>query len=437
MSQKWNLQDIRPAKPRTPRNPIAEGGVTQIKPQIPIEKEEIPNILIEDGNKKNRKKLYIAIAVFVFVVGGGFIMSALMSGAELTVKPKHREPNVNAEFIAYTDKRPNELTYGILPLEASGERQVTATGEEQVEEQATGEIEIIKSTPGTERLIKNTRFKSENGLIFKIQESIVVPGSITDEDGNSVPGTTRAKVFAESPGEKYNLEPTRFTIPGFEEGGFTELFNAIYAENRTAFTGGFKGPKFMIDEDELNTAKQALQMELRDSLLSRVGSEKPAGSVVFDGAVSFTYTSLPAIEYGENLVTIKEQAMLQIPIFEEAEFAQYIAAATVPGYENNQVRIQDISALSFAYTSATTSSTNIANLPSLSFKLTGKPLLVWVYNEEELKADLVNAPKTSLTTVLGGYPSIESAVAVVRPFWKRTFPADSKDISIIEEIESE
>ncbi|MEL6806044.1 MAG: hypothetical protein AAFO91_19980, partial [Bacteroidota bacterium] len=70
----------------------------------------------------------------------------------------------------------------------------------------------------------------------------------------------------------------------------------------------------------------------------------------------------------------------------------------------------------------------------ISFELVGKPELVWTYDTEKLKADLLNAPKTALTTILGGYPAIEKAEAVVKPFWKRTFPAELDDIEIIEVI---
>ena len=80
------------------------------------------------------------------------------SKTTLTVFPEYREPVVNADFIAYPDRRENSLSYEILTIDDIGERQVQATGEEYVESQAKGVIEIIKTTPGSERLIKNTRF---------------------------------------------------------------------------------------------------------------------------------------------------------------------------------------------------------------------------------------------------------------------------------------
>ncbi|MEZ4200141.1 MAG: hypothetical protein R3B69_00855 [Candidatus Paceibacterota bacterium] len=440
MDKKWNLQDIRPATPRRSQRPDrradkVESASDDSQTVVTHDANEgALRVQIKNGKKHSRLGLLGAFGLFFVIILGGFILSLLSAGAEVTVEPRHREPNVNAAFTAYRTPQVDELSYETMVLEAEGERQVSATGQEEVEEQAEGVITIYKTTPGTERLIKNTRFESPDGLVFRVKESVVVPGAV-ESNGEVSPGSINAEVFADNVGEQYNLVAnTRFTVPGFKEGGYTELYNAIYAENTDAFTGGFSGVKFVIDENELETAKQALQTELRDSLLGRVDAEKPAGFVVFESAITFTYESLPAVEYGENLATIKERALLQIPIFKAEDFAAYIAASTVPGYEGESMRIDNVSELEFTYTSATTTSTDIGNVDSVEFKLVGKPQLVWTYDEERLKTDLLGAPKTALTSVLGGYPALEKARAVIRPFWKRAFPQELDKIEIIEEI---
>lgn len=436
MNQKWNLQDIRPAEPRKRRvlqdgppsatTPIGE----PVQPEPQMEREQIPSIVIEDGTKKGNKRLVFSIVLFVVVVGGALLLSALLGKTVLTVYPQHREPNINSEFTAYPDKRQDALTYEIMTLDAVSESQVKASGQVDVETQATGKIEIIKTTPGTERIIKNTRFRAPDGKIFRVKESVVIPGSV-----NNVPGTIQAEVFADQAGEEYNLPTgTRFNVPGFEEGGLTDLYNAIYAENKAAFTGGFKGPQFQIDETELGTARQALQVKLRDDLLARVEQEKPNGFLTFPGAVAITYNQLPAIEYGDDLVTIKEQAVLQIPIFKASDLGTYLAKEAVATYSGGTVRIDDPKALTFEYQAASTSAAVIANEPSLTFFLKGKPKLIWEYDAEKLKKDLAGLPKTSLSNAISGNQSIESAKVSITPFWKRSFPEDPTNIVIVEEL---
>lgn len=432
MAQKWNLQDIRPAEPRQ-RRPQPTASATQDAQKQTRTREEIPSIVIENGKKKGNTRLVVSVVLFFGIIGSALGLSALLAKTELTIYPTYREPNISAEFTAYPEKRDGQLSYEILTLEATQESQVTATGQVEVQEQATGMIEIIKTTPGSERLIKNTRFRTEEGLVYRIQESVIVPGSI---DG--VPGTIQAEVFADEVGEEYNLPAgTTFDIPGFEENGFTALFESITARSVTAIEGGFDGPQFQIDENELATARQQLQVELRDNLHARIENEKPANFIAFPGAVAITYNELPPVQYGNNLVTIREQAILQIPLFQDIELGSFLASEAVATYEGNPVRIDDPNTLNFSYTSATTSASVIANEPSLTFNLTGRPLLIWDYDAESLTRDLAGLPKTAINNAVAAYPGIDGARVHITPFWKRTFPEDPEEIIVIEELRDE
>jgi hypothetical protein len=444
MSQKWNLQDIRPAgstrpkrhavqKTRTINNESTNeqestpGGSQQRKRPL----DNLPNIVIEDGTKKDRNRMLMAITFFIVVVGAAALLSSLFGKTELTIYPEFRDPNINAEFTVFPTPTDGSLSYEIMTLEETKESQVQATGKIDIEEQATGIIEISKNTAGAERLIKNTRFRSPDGLVYRIQESVVVPGAI---NGNA--GTIQAEVFADDIGEEYNLAAgTPFDIPGFEEGGFMDLFRSISASNPSAMTGGFAGPQFQIDDGELNTARQAIQIELRNSLLEKIDANKPAGMIAFAGAVAITYSQLPAIEYGQDLVTIREQAVLQIPLFKADEFGSFIAREAVATYEGGPVRVDDPTTITFRYSSATTSNSVIANATSLTFNITGKPRLIWEYDADKLTTDLAGLPKTAISNAITAYPGIERARVQVTPFWKRTFPENKDEIEIIEIIE--
>ena len=438
MSQKWNLQDIIPAEPRKKRSivpPTMDVSNPPAQRSAPADREHIPSIIIENGSKKSSSRIIISILIFVVIVGGALGLSALLGKTELTIYPKYREPNVNAEFTAYPDKREGALSYEVMTLESTKESQVKATGQTQVDIQATGKIEIIKTTPGAERLIKNTRFRTPDGLVYRIRESVVVPGAVKDGDGASVPGTIQAEVFADEAGEAYNIPAGKtFDVPGFKESNFTALYDAITARNPEPISGGFSGPQFQINDSELSTARQQLQVDLRNDLLARVENEKPAGFIALNDAIAITYNQLPAVEYGDDLVTIREQAILQIPLFEVTAFGSFLAKETVPTYEDGPVRVDNPSILSFHYTSATTSFSVIANEPSLSFNLTGKPLLIWEYDIDKLTDDLAGLPKTAINNAVAAYPGIEGARVHITPFWKRTFPDDPSEIIVTEEL---
>ena len=457
MAQKWNLQDIRPAggrdkrlrAPRTSRPDMEERtegneraehrGSQDITPRRQPEAHskrmqeeldpDLASIDIINGRTSKRKRIIVSSVIVAVILVAGFFVNTLLGGAEILVYPKFKDITVQATFTAHKEPGANELGYELLSFEANSERQVKATGEEEVSERSTGSIFIYNEfSQSSQRLIKNTRFESPEGLIYRIDESVEIPGYTEDEDGSIVPGVITAEVFADGTGEQYNISPTRFVVPGLEG---SEQYDSIYAESTDSFNGGFEGKRFIIDEAELQTAKQALHLELRDALLARLENEKPAGFVVYQEAVTFAFDTLPATEYGSNLATIKERARLQVPIFEDKEFATFLAENTVAGYEGAPVTVDDPYSLEFSYPSPTTTTSDISELTQIPFNLTGSSRVIWDFDEEQLSQDLVGLSKTALPSVLSGYPAIERAEAVVRPFWRQSFPADASEVEVV------
>jgi len=465
MAQKWNLGDIVPPNKRKKeerpsaniehpferpqvhreqrgmndvrRSSNAQAPVTHVTAQEDTEpdvntyqppEDRGERVSIKDLRRTRAKAWIITVLVLCVAVGGGLFATIVLGGAEVTVYPKHRDVAVSATFTGMLKPGPTDLGYELLSLAEEGEKRVTATGQEKVTAKSTGKINVYNSFSTTpQRLIKNTRFESTDGFIFRISESIVVPGYKKKPDGTIEPGTIAATVFADGTGNTYNLNPTRFTVPGLKG---SEQFDKIYADSKELFTGGFDGMKYIINPEELATAKQALHQELRDTLLKKVESTKPNGYIFYEPSITFAYNTLPATDAGPQTVVIKEQARLLAPLFKMETFAARIAKQTVPGFTNEPVRIVDPSTLTFSYTS--TSTDDISTKESLDFTLNGKATLVWVFDSEKLRNGFRGVAKTALPTVISEYPGIERAEVKIKPFWKTSFPTDAGEIRIIE-----
>lgn len=437
MAQKWNLQDIRPAGSKKPsrrqvplQKPHQDIEARPSKPQTEsFERDpDLESITIIDGGSKKRKRIIISVVVAIVILVAGFFVNTLLSGAEVTAHPKFKDTTVQATFTAHAEPQVGELGYELLVLEANGERQVSATGQEEASERAEGNILIYNAySSSPQRLIKNTRFESPEGLIYRISESVEVPGKSEDAKGNTIPGVITAKVFADGTGEQYNIDSARFSIPGLLG---SDQYDTMYAESTDGFTGGFEGTRYIIEENELQTAKQALHLELRDALLTRLKEENYDGFTLYDGAITFTYETLPATEYGDDLATIKERAKLQVPMFKDSEFAEYLARGTIAGYEGDPVTVEDPLTLTFSYPKKASSSVELSKQGSFEFNLSGSTRIIWKFDASKLQSDLAGLSKTALSSVLSGYPAIERAEATVRPFWSQSFPEDPNEITI-------
>jgi len=238
----------------------------------------------QDGRRRVSKKwLTIAVGVGAVVILFSVVLSLLFAGATVTVYPKQDTPVVNASFKAQINGEGGTLPFQRMVLERTQQHTVVALGESEVEERASGKLTIYNEYSTTpQRLIKNTRFESTEGRIYRIRESVEVPGKKND----NTPGSIEVSVFAEEPGEDYNMGPDSFTIPGFA--GLPQEGH-IYARSTGDMTGGFKGVKRTVSDNDRTKALEELESALRDQLLAAAfdGSDKPKGYVLFKGAVFF------------------------------------------------------------------------------------------------------------------------------------------------------
>ena len=432
--QKWTLGDIRPPERAASEPPASARGAGTSRTERPLARETARS----GGRKKIRSRVHRKKAVFfgglallLALVGVG--ISLLMRGAELTVYPKFQDISVNATFIADRNPETDALGYELLTLEESGERAVAATGSEQAEERAKGELTIYNAfSAESQRLIKNTRFESPDGRIFRISDSVVVPGYTTSATGEKTPGSAKAQVFADAAGAEYNIAPSRFTIPGFKG---TPQFDGMYAEPTAPMTGGFIGTRLIVDETTLRGARDAIDGELRERLMERLHSERPAGFAFYESAARVSFESLPTESADDAQAVIRERALLEIPLFAEADLAAYLARNTIIGYDGAPVRVEDPAGLAFSYQSAPTAALSAEE--RIAFTLAGDARLIWTYDKNKLRDDVAGAAKGDLPTILLSYePAIARARAVMRPFWRQSFPKDPTKIKIIEVLDS-
>ena len=430
MNQKWNLQDIRPAKVQTKKitpNKTKEVDEKHLKPET----ERPHNIPIENGRKKKKNNIMFFIVTLLIFVGGIIAISTVMRGAEVHVYPITQQPNLNTVITSYKKLTQNDLQHEIMTIKAVAEDQLEAQGEITEETKAFGRITVFNENNFTQRLVANTRFESPDGKIYRISEEVTIPPSV-GSGANVNPGSITVDITADNVGEDYNIDDTvMFRIPGFAEGGFDALYQTVYAENQSSIEGGFSGKRFKVDDDDRKLARQKLQMSLRTNLLDQLDSSVPAGMIYYEDSIIFVFKELPPVEYRDGMVTLKEQATLMLPLFDGGNLAQYIAKATIPGYQGEDVRIINEDTLNFSYSNIE-ENTNISELESFNFNLTGRPKIVWNFNENDLKTKLAGTTRDSVKLIINEFPGIEKAEVKVRPFWQNSFPNDIDLIEIIE-----
>lgn len=222
--------------------------------------------------RPNRKFLgfILALSLGLFLV----ITYIALPGATVYVKPKfdNIEYSVN---ITLAEKRKNQtLLSRSEPHVIASEEIVTVTKQTKVFNttskrfdgvNAQGFITIINDSDDEWPLKKETRFQTEDGLIFRIKEGVFVPSKSVDEEGKEVPGTYTAAVEADPfdiydhpIGERGNIGPSKFIIPGLS--AFNQKI--LWGESLDSMEGGVTRYQRIVQEEDIEAAKKQIQDNL-------------------------------------------------------------------------------------------------------------------------------------------------------------------------------
>ncbi|MCR4330856.1 MAG: hypothetical protein NUV49_03185 [Patescibacteria group bacterium] len=380
------------------------------------------------GEKRGDPRLLVWSVAFFATLVLVFSFFSLFTGATITVTPKQDEGVIEGEFSAYREPVDGELAFDVMILAKEEGKDIPATKERQVERKASGTIVVYNKYSGAvQPLIKNTRFEAPSGKIYRIKESVSIPGTKVLE-GEIIPGSLEVTVYADEPGESYNIGLSDFTIPGFKGSPQYENF---YARSKTEMTGGFSGVVKYPSEEDIKVAREELRDMLKEQLLIEANAQKPDNFILYEDGIFISYEAEEKIEEtSSNTARVTERATLNGVIFNKDELAKFIAKNTLQNrYDGSAVTILDMDKITFNIVDKESASPFDE---SISFSLSGAVYVVWTVDEEGLKAALVNKPKKGLQfqEVLGAFPYIERAEASIKPFWKRKFPNNVDRIHI-------
>ncbi|MCF7835852.1 MAG: hypothetical protein K9M15_01905 [Candidatus Marinimicrobia bacterium] len=323
-----------------------------------------------------------------------------------------------------------DLPLETIEIQGSKQKTIKATGVEEAETKASGQIVIYNSySSKNQTLIATTRFETPEGKIYRINKSVVVPGAKVD-GGSIVPSSIEVTVYADEPGEEYNIGLTDFTIPGFKGDSRYEKF---YARSKTEMTGGFKGEVPTISNEDFLKIKKELQASLKEELIKKAKLQTPDDFLLHTDTINVTFldrelqNSIYSQDNNKMEFVIEEKATLFAPLFSKNKLSEVLAGKYLGEDFKNTIKIVDPAKLTFELISGE----NDAN--TMIFKLVGEIEFVWLIDEEKLKEALIASAKEDSSNIFGifsEYPSIDSASVIFKPSWWKFFPNSSRQILI-------
>jgi len=372
--------------------------------------------------RPTRLWLWAAASVLVLAIVATLLF--FFGSTTVTVTPKSRTALLTSASLVAREGASapaGGLSYNLQTFDLEDSEVVAAQGTTHVETKATGSI-IVSNTYSTSpvKLVKNTRFESPDGLIFRVLADVVVPGK-----KGAVAGTVSVLVVADQAGEKYNIAPTStFTVPGLKS--TPPMYAGVRAKSITAMTGGFLGDQPGTAPGALEAAVALVRGRLEAKAHEALAAQVKADEFVFPDLLTITYESLPATTEAGSSVRIHEKAHMEVPVFPKSQFAQAVASAAFADADKLPVTMRplnDFSVRAITPPDATPSGT-------LNLVASGSALIVWSVDAGALATALQGKDSGAFEGIVKGFSGILEAHARIAPFWRSTFPANASDITI-------
>ncbi len=388
------------------------------------------------GRKPINPKIAIWFLAVISLLALFFGVSVIFSSAKVIITPKVEKIIFDNDI--YTAKLDtvnniNNLTFEVLTVKQKSEEIVEATKETDVSRKASGVIVIYNNySSASQRLINNTRFEANNGKIYRINNSVIVPG-LKKVNGETIPGSVEAVVYADQAGADYNLKLSElvgdFKIPGFKG---DVRYNNFYALLKTDITGGFVGKQRIVADDVRGQTEKVIESKLKEKLLKELYNIKPDNYLIFGDSYSIDYTILDDVLIDTNKVQINIEGSLNAVVFNNLKLANYIA--TNKGIDFSDLPIEFIVTDNFDVAFAGADD-NLWKNDKLELKFKGEAIIKWLYEAETIKKELAGKKESELQSLLSKYKnSVTSIQVIFKPVWTRYFPDNYNKIKIEELI---
>lgn len=388
-----------------------------------------PDIAYRDPRTRYKRKgmssgtVTLLVTSIILVAGAG-LLTYVFNSAAVTIIPKHVDiSDFHAPLVFGLNATGTESIPFIVATSSITKSRVLSLSESRkVEAKASGKIVVYNNfDTNPQKLIKGTRFESSSSKIYRINQSIVVPGKSGDK-----PGSIAVTVYADSYGADYNSVPTDFTIPGFK--GSTR-YKGFFARSDGSISGGSSGSVSIASLSDVNAAKDELALELAQEIKTDMAKIQKEGYIGMYSAAEITYADNQQDILSGVTSTYTVTATGHVMLAESGALARAVAS-DIRDYENEPVRLGYADTL--VYTKKDTD--HIATSTSLSILVEGKPRVIWMSDEEALKKAVAGKSRSDFKPVMKTINSIEGAEISFSPLWLSSFPEDQNKITIIESL---
>jgi len=382
----------------------------------------VPGIAFHRSNRK--LKWTIAIITILVLVAGSFIVLKNFSSVTVEITPRQQFVDIDVVFQASIEPKKDELPLEMMQISREEKDTYKFTGVKQVSKKSSGQAVLYNSySSQPQTLIKDTRLETPDGKIYRLPKTIVVPGAKV-EGGKVTTSEIETTVFADKPGEEYNIGLTDFTLPGFKD---PEKREKIYGRSKTEMKGGFIGEIAIIAEKDIKAIEDiriSMKEKVNDYLLKMGANPKPESFLLYENAKQIVFDeqkNKPKVGDEGNQIDLKESAVFFGFLLKKSDVNRALGEKYLGKDAAPQIEILNLDKLDFELKNFTAT--------AITFSLKDQAHFSWKIDEDGIKADLIKESQNP-QNVFPKYPAIEKAKIIFKPSWWKNVPKDAAQIII-------
>jgi len=402
--------------------PVREPSFSFKRPEIKITAPKLPF-----------NKVFLVIAAVLIIIG--VIVSSSLSRAEIEIKPEieiltfktKATVDKSAEAINFLDK---VVPGKIFQTEKTVSGDFSSSGEMSEAKKAEGTIKIYNNYNSPQVLVAQTRFqaplekfqpsleKGENPW-FRTVERVVIPTK----------GQVDVKVIADSPGEKYNIEASTFSVPGLAG---TPQYTFVYGKSSESIKGGMLARTSQVTQEDLDKAKESLtekaKKECNEDLKNKISADFAfLAEATTTEIIEASSLAKPGVGLEKFNYQVKARSLtLAFKVEDLKKFANEFILSQVP---DNKVIYPASLKVNYFLTNSTLEAGKII----LSLDLEAK--IYSDIDETALKRALEKKSAAEAKLFLEGQPEISEAKIKLWPFWVKEIPAEEGKVKITLKID--
>ena len=375
-------------------------------------------------------KKSLLIILLILIIAGGVIIGLNFSRAEIEIWPETEvltfktkiAVNKEAETIDFLNK---VIPGKIFETEKTITEEFLSSGQVVREKKAEGVIRIYNNYHLPQVLVANTRFQppsekfqppleeNENPW-FRILERITIPSKSYKE----------VKVIADSPGEKYNIGPSIFSIPGLAG---SPRYTLVYGESFKPMTGGERKELPQVTQEDLEQAEEILVKKITEVCLASLKNKIPAEFDFLEKAskteiVETFSLARPGAELEKFSYQVKSKS--QALVFKTSDIENFALEFILPQIPQQKRIDRESLKVNYSPVSSDLESGKI----TLSLDIEAK--IYSPLDQTSLKKGLQGKSLTETKIFLENQPQIRKVQVQLWPFWVEKIPKDIEKIEI-------